>query len=87
MNDYAEQGEGFRVVLAGNSSYKIVCDRATNLWHVEVASGQLPVALRNKNYTNHKFALKDIKNYLDGHAERKIVYKAERKKPEASTGE
>lgn len=86
MNEYAEQGEGYRVVMAGSSSYKIVCDRATNLWHIEVASGQLPVILRGKSYTSHKFALKDIKNYLAGHAERKIVYKAERKKTDA-TGE
>ena len=80
MNEYSEQGEGFRVVMAGSSSYKIVCDRSTGLWHVEVASGQLPVVLRDKQYTGHKQALTDIKNYLAGHAERSIVYKTERKK-------
>jgi hypothetical protein len=83
MTEYAEQGEGFRVVMAGNSSYKIVCDRATNLWTIEVAAGPLPVALRGKSYTGHKHALKDIKNYLAGHAQRSIVYK----KPKVSASE
>lgn len=75
MNEYSHTEEGLRVVTAGSSKYKIVLDRTTSLWHIETDVGQLPVALRDKWYTSHANALKDIKNYLDGHAERKIVYK------------
>lgn len=82
--EYSEQGEGYRVVMAGSSSYRIVCDRSTNLWSIEVSAGQLPVVLRGKSYTSHTYALKDIKNYLAGHAERSILYKAERKKTDTA---
>ena len=74
MIEYSHQGEGIKVVPAGNSSYKILLDRSTSLWSIETEAGPLPVALRDKRYTSHKHALKDIKNYLDGHAERKLIY-------------
>lgn len=80
MMEYAEQAEGLRVVKAGNSSYKIVLNRDDALWDIQTEAGPLPVALRDKRYTSHNYALLDIKNYLDGHAERKLVYKVERKK-------
>lgn len=71
---YSHEGEGLRVVSAGASNYKILLDRSNSLWHVETDTGPLPVALRDKKYTGHIHAFKDIKNYLDGHAERKIIY-------------
>lgn len=73
---YTHQQEGLRVVDTGKSKLKVILDRGgTNLWHIETDAGPLPVAFRGKTYTSHKYAAKDIKNYLDGHAERSIVYK------------
>lgn len=72
---YAGEAEGLRLVDTGSSKFKIVLDRSTSFWSVETDAGPLPVVLRDKRYTSHAHAYKDIKNYLDGHAERKIVYK------------
>lgn len=78
---YSHQEEGLRVVDTGKSKLKVVLDRnGTNLWHVETDSGSLPVALRGQTYTSHRHAAIAIKNYLDGHAERSIVYKARKPK-------
>ncbi len=75
LSDYVEHGDGYRVVEAGKSKYKIVCDRGGNqLWSIQTDTGSLPAVLREKQYTRAHFAVQDIKNYLDGHAERKIVY-------------
>lgn len=79
---YASEAEGLRVVDTGNSKLKIVLDRGTSFWSIETDAGPLPVALRDKRYTSHAHAYKDIKNYLDGHAERKIVYKTTKKTAE-----
>lgn len=75
MTEYSEAREGVRVVDTGQSRFSIVLDRGTALWSIETSAGSLPVALRDKRYTSHQYALKDIKNYLDGHNERKIIYK------------
>jgi hypothetical protein len=72
--NYSHEAEGLRVISTEKSSFKIVLDRSSSLWSVEVESGPLPVALRDKKYTSHRNAATDIKNYLDGHAERSIVY-------------
>lgn len=78
---YTHQEEGLRVIDTGKSKLKIILDRfGTGLWRIETDAGPLPVAFRGKSYTSHKVAAKDIKNYLDGHAERQLVYKVTRKK-------
>ena len=79
---YSEQKEGLRVIDTGKSKYKIILDRSTGMWHVETDVSQLPVALRNRVYTSHKYAATDIKNYLDGHTERQIIYRKGEKKKE-----
>lgn len=77
--NYSHEAEGLRVVSTEKSSFKIVLDRSQSLWHIETDSGPLPVPLRDKKYTSHQFAFKDIKNYLDGHAERSVVYSTKKK--------
>lgn len=73
--DYSHSEENLRVVDAGKSKYKIIRDAyGTGLWSIEVDTGSLPVPLRNQRYTSHRFALIAIKDYLDGHATRSIVY-------------
>lgn len=80
-NIYTHQEEGLRVVDTGRSKLKVILDRfGTGLWSVETDAGPLPVALRGQKYTSHKAAAVAIKNYLDGHAERSIVYKTPKKK-------
>lgn len=79
---YSEMKEGLRVIDTGKSKYKIVLDRSTAMWSIETDVGQLPVALRNRKYTSHKVAATDVKNYLDGHAERQIIYRKGEKKKE-----
>lgn len=74
LTDYSEVQEGLRVVDCGTIKYKILLDRTVGLWHVEVDKGPVPVALRGK-YTGPSHALLDIKKYVAGTAERKIVYK------------
>lgn len=71
---YSHEAEGLRVISTEKSSFKIVLDRSNSLWSIEVESGPLPAPLRDKRYTSHKHAATDIKNYIDGHAERSIVY-------------
>lgn len=79
-NMYSHQEEGLRVVDTGKSKLKVVLDRnGTNLWHIETDAGPLPVAFRGQTYTTHRNAAIAIKNYLDGHAERQVVYKVNRK--------
>lgn len=81
--EYSHSEENLRVLDAGKSKYKIVRDAmGTGLWSVEVDTGSLPVALRDQRYTSHRYALIAIKNYLDGHAERSIVYSSKKKKTE-----
>jgi hypothetical protein len=80
--NYSHEAEGLRVVSTEKSSFKIILDRSQGLWYVETESGPLPVCLRDKRYTSHQYAYKDIKNYLDGHAERSVVY-SNKKKPTA----
>lgn len=77
--NYSHEAEGLRVVSTEKSTFKIVLDRSRGLWHIETDSGPLPVALRDKAYTSHQYAFKDIKNYLDGHAERSVVYSNKKK--------
>lgn len=72
---YSHAEEGLRVVDTGKSKFKIVHDRQTNLWSIETDAGPLPVPLRDKKFTTHRFGYQAIKNYLDGHAERQVVYK------------
>lgn len=81
---YSEMKEGLRVIDTGKSKFKIVLDRSTAMWSIETDVGQLPVALRNRKYTSHKVAALDVKNYLDGHAERQIIYRKGEKKKEDS---
>lgn len=80
---YAHIEEGLRVVDTGKSKLKIVLDRfGTGLWGIETDAGPLPVAFRGKKYTTHKAAAVDIKNYLDGHSERQVIYKVKKKDSE-----
>lgn len=79
---YSEMKEGLRVIDTGKSKFKIVLDRSTAMWHIETDVAQLPVALRNRKYTSHKVAATDVKNYLDGHTERQIIYRKGEKKKE-----
>lgn len=82
---YTHQEEGLRVVNTGKSTLKVILDRfGTGLWRIETDAGPLPVAFRGQSFTSHKVAAVAIKNYLDGHAERSIVYKNPKK---VSTGE
>lgn len=75
FKEYCQIEENLRVVDTGKSTYKIIREAmGTGLWSIEVDVGSLPVALRDKRYTTHGHALNDIKNYLDGHAERSIAY-------------
>ncbi len=72
---YVEEQENLRVVDTGKSKFKIVREaHGTGLWSIESDAGPVPAQLRDKKYTRHQFALTDIEVYLNGHAERKIVY-------------
>lgn len=83
QNEYSHTEENLRVVDTGKSKFKIVRDSGgTGLWHIESDAGPLPVALRDKKYTRHAYAYLDIKLYLDGHAERSVVYSPKKKKEE-----
>lgn len=78
--EYSEIAENLRVVDAGKSKYKIVREAfGTGLWSIETDTGPLPVVLRDKRFTSHRYALEAIKNYLAGHAERSIVYGSKKK--------
>lgn len=80
MSDhYSVVEENLRVVPAGNSSYSITRDGGTGFWSIEASAGALPVALRDRVYTSHRLAFTDIKNYLDGHAERSLIYRPKKK--------
>lgn len=81
-NEYSHQEENLRVVDTGKSKFKIVRDSGTGLWHIEVDTGSLPAALRDKRYTRHSLAFTEIKTYLDGHAERSVVYGRKKKTEE-----
>lgn len=76
---FADHEDGLRTVDTGKSKIKIVLDRSIGLWTIQVESGVVPVALRDRSYTTPERALVDIRNYLDGHAERSILYKVARK--------
>jgi hypothetical protein len=81
INQYAHQEENLRVVDTGKSKFKIVREAFGNgLWHIEVDAGSVPAVLREQSFTRHSYAYDAIKNYLDGHAERQIVYKKVPKK-------
>lgn len=83
QNEYVHSEENLRVVDTGKSKFKIVRDaQGTGLWHIETDSGPLPAAFRDKRYTRHAFAYTDIKVYLDGHAERSVIYAPKKKKEE-----
>jgi hypothetical protein len=83
QNEYSHSEENLRVVDTGKSKFKIVREAdGTGLWHIETDTGPLPVALRDKKYTRHAYAYTDIKIYLDGHAERSVVYGTKKKKEE-----
>lgn len=74
-NVYCHEEENLRVVDTGKSKLKIVRDAYGNgLWHIEADAGPLPAQFRQKYYTRHMFAYYEIKNYIDAHAERSIVY-------------
>lgn len=82
-NEYSHEEENLRVVDTGKSKFKIIRDSGgTGLWHIEVDSGPLPATLREKQYTRHSLAFIDIKTYLDGHAERSVVYGRKKKTEE-----
>ncbi len=80
---YSHEAEGLRVVSTEKSSFRITLDRSTSLWSIQTEAGPLPAPLREKRYTNHSYAYKDIKNYLDGHSERSLVYSNKKKTPTA----
>lgn len=72
---YSEETERLKIVRTNmGSKFKIVKDGDTGYWTIEVDSGTVPSALRGR-YTYHLMALTDIKNYVDGHGQRKIEYK------------
>ncbi len=72
---YSKEAEGLRVVETEiGSKFNIVRNQTTGLWSIQVSSGTVPSPLRGR-YTHHLNALTDIKNYVDGHAQRKIEYK------------
>lgn len=76
QNEYSHTEENLRVVDTGKSVFKIVREaNGSGLWHIETDSGSVPAQLRDKKYTRHAFAYTDIKVYLDGHAERSVVYR------------
>lgn len=83
MNMYGEYShveENLRVVETGKSKFKIVREAfGSGLWSIETDAGPLPVALRDKRYTSHRYALDDIKKYLAGHAERSVIYSSKKK--------
>lgn len=84
-NEYCHEEENLRVVDTGKSKLKIVRDSGgTGLWHIESDTGSLPAQLREKRYTRHSLAFIDIKVYLEGHAERSVVY-GRKKKAELET--
>ncbi len=76
---YVHSEEGLRVVDTGKSKLKIVHDKQTGLWDIQTEQGPLPVALRDKKFTSHRYGYQAIKNYLDGHAERSVIYKVNKK--------
>ncbi len=84
---YSHYEENLRVLDAGKSQYRIVRDGVTGFWSIETSAGSLPAPLREKSYTSHRLAYFDIKNYLDGHAERSILYAGDRKKKTEKTEE
>lgn len=78
--EYCEIGENLRVVDTGKSKLKIVREAfGSGLWSIETDTGPLPVALRDRKYTSHRYALADIKKYLAGHAERSVIYSNKKK--------
>lgn len=82
-NVYSHEEENLRVVDTGKSKFKIVRQAAGDgLWHIESDAGPLPAQLREKRYTRHSFAFSDIKSYLDGHAERSVIYGRKKKTEE-----
>lgn len=77
---YSHEEENLRVVDTGKSVFKIVREASgSGLWHIETDVGPLPAQLREKKYTRHSFAYTDIKIYLDGHAERSVIYARKKK--------
>jgi len=79
-NVYSHEEENLRVVDTGKSKFKIVREaQGSGLWHIETDAGPLPAQFRQKQYTRHSFAFNEIQNYLNGHAERSVVYTPKKK--------
>jgi hypothetical protein len=73
--NYTVEEENLRVIDAGFSKFCIKLIPGTTLWGVNTEKGQTPVALRDKRFTGHRQAAKAVQTYIDGHEERKVVYK------------
>lgn len=67
-----------KIVKTEKSNYTINLDRSTSLWSIGVSTGVVPQALKG-NYTNPGVASVAIKNYVDGHAERSVLYSNKKK--------
>lgn len=67
---FEDRDDGLRVYNNGLASYKISLDKSKNLWYIESDSGTIPAPLRQRYFTNPRFAIVELKNHADKLPER-----------------
>lgn len=67
-----------KTIKTEKSDYTINLDRRRGLWSIGVSTGTVPNALKGE-YTSPGAASVAIKNYVDGHAHRSLVYSSKKK--------
>lgn len=72
---FEDRDDGLRIYNNGLASYSVKLDKSTNLWSIEAVSGTLPAPLREKRFTNPRFAIVELKNHADRLPERQAVYR------------
>lgn len=65
--------EYVKTVRTEKSDFTINLDRSRGLWSIGVSTGTVPNALKGE-YTSPGAASVAIKNYVDGHAARSLIY-------------
>lgn len=65
--------EFVKTIKTEKSDYTINLDRSRGLWSIGVSTGTVPNALKGE-YTSPGAASVAIKNYIDGHATRSLIY-------------
>lgn len=72
---FEDRDDGLRVYNNGLATYKVTLDKSKNLWYIDSDDGTIPAPLRQKYFTNPRFAIVELKNHADRLPERQEVYR------------